>query len=92
VKNCGAHRPNLLEHRVLHKMPAIQWKRPQIDLSELARLRWIENWPRERLARHFSKSENAIQCYFQELKRGAIHGVGLTVKEKGRITAAWEAS
>lgn len=64
----GARRPTLLEHRVTHKMHLIQWKRPQMDLSELARLRWIENWPCKRLAQHYGKSENALQCQLQRAK------------------------
>jgi len=44
-------------------------------------LRWIEGWSREALAKRFGKSNDAIQCYFQHLKRKDFHGVGLTTKE-----------
>lgn len=64
----------------------IQWHDPRINLAELAKLRWIEGWSREALAKRYGKSVNAIQCYFQLLKREGFHGVGLTVSEIEIIT------
>ena len=90
VETIGAPRPKLVELRVLPKMHTIQWKRPQVDLSELARLRWIKKWPRLKLAQHFRLSENTVQAYFQEFKRGRIHKLKLDPNEKQRILEIWK--
>lgn len=59
----------------------IQWRDPRVNLAELAKLRWIESWSREALAKRYGKSVDAIQCYFQHLKRKDFLNVGLTPKE-----------
>ena len=48
---------------------------------ELAKLRWIEGWSREMLASRSGKTEDAIQNYFQDLKRRNFQNFGLTPKE-----------
>ena len=47
----------------------IQWREPRINLAELAKLRWIDGWSRRELAKHYGKSVDAIQNYFQEARR-----------------------
>ena len=37
------------------------WERTYLDLTELARLRWIENWKIEKLADHFEVSRTAVK-------------------------------
>jgi len=36
------------------------WKRKQLDLVELARLRWVEKWRYERLAEHFEIGRTSV--------------------------------
>jgi DNA-binding transcriptional regulator LsrR (DeoR family) len=40
---------------------AALWKKEQIDLAELARLRWVEKWKYERLAAHFGVGRTKIK-------------------------------
>ena len=88
----GTHRPRLAEHRVMGKLHLIQRKRPKLDLSELARLRWIERWSRKRLAQHFGKSELTIQNYFHRLKQGIYKIDKLPPDERRKIMLAWKRS
>jgi hypothetical protein len=44
----------LLEPLVVMREHPFQWVRPEIDLTELAKLRFIEGWAITRLCRHFS--------------------------------------
>ncbi len=46
----------------------IAWERIYLDLTELARLRWIENWKVENLARHFEVSRTAVKERLRAIK------------------------
>lgn len=83
----GARRPMLEELLAswVQEYP-IQWHDPRVNLAELAKLRWIDGWSRESLAKRYGKSPNAIQCYFQLLKREDFRGLGLTISEIQAIT------
>lgn len=39
----------------------MQWREPNFDLIELAKLRWTEGLTIDALAKHYGKSWNAIQ-------------------------------
>lgn len=39
----------------------VAWKKDNLDLTELARLRWIEKWKIERIAEYFGRSPNFIK-------------------------------
>jgi hypothetical protein len=39
------------------------------SISELARKRFIDKWPRERLVEHFSRSKNTITWWTVQLKQ-----------------------
>jgi DNA-binding transcriptional regulator LsrR (DeoR family) len=43
-----------------------------VNLAELAKLRWIEGWSRKKLAEHYGRTEDAIQNYFQKIKKKDI--------------------
>jgi len=45
---------------------------------ELAKLRWIERWSRKQLAKHFGKTEMAIQNQFQKIKGHVFNLPGLS--------------
>lgn len=77
----GAHHSTLEELLGWTITYPIQWREPSIDLAELAKLRWIEGWSREALAKRYGKSDNAIQCCFQWLKRKDFKGFGLSSAE-----------
>ena len=63
----------------------IVWREPRLNLAELAKLRWIEGWDRKRLANHFGRTEEAIQNYFQKIKKAGFNLPNLTVEELRRI-------
>ena len=44
------------------------WERIYLDLTELARLRWIENWKIEKLAVHFEVSRTAVSERLRAIK------------------------
>ena len=44
------------------------WERIYLDLTELARLRWIENWKIEKLAAHFVVSRTAVKERLRAMK------------------------
>lgn len=66
----------------------IQWREPRLYLAELARLRWIEGFSHTQLAEYFSKSENAIQCRLQHLRRIGYRLPDLTDQERKTIVSA----
>ena len=41
--------------QAVSRVYSIIWKRPDLDLKELARLRWIHKWSVARLAAHFGR-------------------------------------
>ena len=47
----------------------LSWEREYLDLTELARLRWIEHWKIERLADYFAVSPSAIKDRLVLLKK-----------------------
>ena len=47
---------------------AALWKKEQIDLAELARLRWVEKWRYERLAVHFDLGRTTIRDWIRRIK------------------------
>jgi len=47
---------------------AALWKREQIDLAELARLRWVERWKYERLANHFGIGRTTVRDLIRQIK------------------------
>ena len=50
----------------------IEWQEPRVDLRELAKLRFIDGWSRKQLASHYGRTEEAIQNYFQKIKKKGI--------------------
>ena len=50
----------------------VRWQDPRVDLRELAKLRYVHNWSRKQLASHFGRTEDAIQNYFQKIKKIGI--------------------
>lgn len=50
----------------------IEWQEPRVDLRELAKLRFIDGWSRKQLSEHYGRTEDAIQNYFQKIKKNGI--------------------
>ena len=83
----GAHRHTLKELWDWPSSYPIQWRDPRVNLSELAKLRWIEGWDRKKLATHYGRTEMAVQNYFQEIRRKGFKLPGLTEEELRRVKA-----
>jgi len=66
----GGGGPNLCEPEPLTSKVVIAalWKKEQIDLAELARLRWVEKWRYERLAEHFGIGRTTVRHFLREIK------------------------
>lgn len=58
---------------------AASWRKEQIDLAELARLRWVEKWKYKRLAEHFGVGGNAVRDCVRRIKAQPALG-GLSAK------------
>ncbi|PWU12531.1 MAG: hypothetical protein C5B49_16175 [Bdellovibrio sp.] len=61
--------PNLFEPEPLTSKATIAalWKKEQIDLAELARLRWVEKWRHERLAKHFGITRSTVRDWIRKI-------------------------
>lgn len=81
----GARGSNLEELLGWAKIYPIQWRDPRVNLTELAKLRWIEGWDRKKLAAHFGRTEGAVQNYFQEIRRKGFNLLGLSENELRRV-------
>jgi hypothetical protein len=46
----------------------IQWRRQDIDLTELAKRRWIEKWSIEKLAEHFRCGPTHVKRSLNKIK------------------------
>ena len=68
----GARGPKVVEHLVVHRIYSVQWKRPEINLMELAKLRWKERWSVSRLGIHFDRSPETIQMHICKLRAGGL--------------------
>lgn len=44
------------------------WRKEQIDLVELARLRWVEKWRYERLAAYFGIGRTTVRDFIRQIK------------------------
>jgi len=47
----------------------LTWEREYLDLTKLARLRWIEGWKIQELANYFMVSQSAIKERIRSLKK-----------------------
>ncbi|MFN8371241.1 MAG: hypothetical protein U0T83_11545, partial [Bacteriovoracaceae bacterium] len=52
----------------------IQWSESRVNLSELAKLRWIDGWSTEKLAKHYNRTHIAIKNYYSLIRRRRLNG------------------
>ncbi len=57
----------------------LTWERGYLDLTELARLRWVEGWKVSRLADYFEISQTAIEERLRAIKSNPKRA-GLNIK------------
>jgi hypothetical protein len=90
ITKFGARGTKLREPLVLGLSHPIQWVESRVDLAELAKLRWIDGWSRQRLASHYGRSLHAITNYCQNIRRKNFDLKGLTAEERERIRRAYQ--
>jgi hypothetical protein len=82
----GARRPTVVEPMVVIEEYPIQWKRQPVDLTKLAKLRWIEKWSVARLAQYFDRSPETIQMHIcRQRKPQGLHKLALNDSELAEI-------
>ena len=75
----------LREPIVLDICYPIQWVESRVNLAELAKLRYLQGWSRQRLASHYGRTLYAITNYCQNIRRKDFNLEGLTDAEKDQI-------
>ena len=68
----------------------IQWHESRVNLAELAKLRYLEGWSRQKLASHYGRTLNAITNYCQNIRRKDFKLEGLTAEEREQIKWAYQ--
>ena len=65
----GARRNKVEEPLLFGTEYEVQWRESRVNLAELAKLRWIDGWSRKELAKRYGRTEEAVQNYFQIIKK-----------------------
>jgi hypothetical protein len=68
----------------------IQWVESRVNLAELAKLRYLQGWSRQRLASHYGRTLYAITNYCQDIKKKGFNLEGPTAEEKEGIRWAYQ--
>jgi hypothetical protein len=63
----------------------VRWKSVKIDLTELARLRWIEKMKTPDLCKVFGRRRTAVRQSIRTLRKCGISELNLTTDEKKLI-------
>ena len=79
----------MVEQTIAHEI-RVQWERSKINLVELAKKRWIEGWPIEKLAQEFDYKKMTIQAALRRLKNGEINSIDLGPQQRKAIIKAIE--
>jgi len=68
MKKCGARHAIVEEQKITVSCEyKAQWRRPKVDLNELASLRWNKKWSLIKLAGHFKRTKGAIYLALQRM-------------------------
>ena len=70
------------------KTVLVQWKSVNIDLNELARLRWIKKMTIAEICTHFGKRRSTIQVSIRTLRNCGVSQLILTDFEKNSVMIA----
>jgi len=88
-KKNGARGLRMDEPLVLGETHPIQWSESKVDLTELAKLRWIEGQSCGVLGERYGKSVVAIRNYCQAIRKKDFDLPGLTKEERKQIKWAY---
>ncbi len=65
----GERHAIIKEPILLDMVYPVRWQVPRVDLRELAKLRFQDGWSRKQLSEYYGRTEDAIQNYFQKIKK-----------------------
>ena len=82
---CGRGDAIVVEHSDTVKTYLVQWNGVKIDLTKLAKLRWIEKMKTPELCGVFGKRRSAIRQSIRTLRNSGLSGLNLTELEKNSI-------
>lgn len=74
AKENGGRGNKLKEPLVLDVSYLVRRVELRVDLAELAKLRYLEGWSRQRLASHYEQTLNGITNYCQTIRRKEFRG------------------
>lgn len=77
----GCRGPRLFEHPDAIKTYLVRWNGVNLDLTKLAKLRWIEKRSIPDLCQAFGKRRTAICRSIRTLRMGGISELNLTLEE-----------
>jgi hypothetical protein len=86
----GAPRTTLKEPLLFGTDYKVQWRESRVNLTELAKLRYIEGWSRQQLADHYQRTLFAITNYCQNIRKKDFNLDGLTSAEREKIRWAFK--
>ena len=75
----------VVEHSDIVKTYLVQWSGVKIDLTKLAKLRWIEKLKTPELCSIFGRRRSAIRQSIRTLRKCGLSGLNLTELEKNSI-------
>ena len=81
VKN-GVRDVQVLEPRGAVKFVPARWNGVKIDLTELAKLRWIEKRSLRAISREFGKSRSTVCACVRTISKRSLSELNLTVEER----------
>ena len=81
ISGGGCAKLQELSGPVVSQAYKLAWEREYLDLSELARLRWVEGWKVSRLADYFEVSTTAVKERLRAIKSNPSR-VGIRIPKK----------
>jgi len=84
-KKIGVSNVQVVEHPDAIKTVLVRWNGTKIDLTKLARLRWIEKKKSHELCQIFGLRRTAVNRSIRTLRNAGISGLNLTIQEQKLI-------
>jgi len=59
---------------VIARRYPVTWRKPSVDLNELAKLRFKNQWTVEHIAKHMGIGTTTVKRYLRDARKGAGYG------------------
>jgi len=56
---------------LVKRVCSAEWKRPNLDLTELARHRWVLKWSISKLTEHFDRKKDTIVMHLCQMRKSS---------------------